>query len=301
MARKKKVKEIEVPVIEEEVLNELVEENNELVDENNEEILEENPIEIKDIEQKERPKFTIRPVKSFGKKINHQLVNEIVNNKEWLKQIAEMEYKVTSDDLLRSGALLMYQNVREITNEKDREIVEEMFLGGNEEILIQQGYDLFSSYVNTQEDMFYIFYEGEIVGNGRVFHVNKHCCDVNINVRGTPKIKASACNELIKFWGARHAKTLHNQGYKAAFAMTLIDKHAALIKKVAKREHDIILERLKLENPDRDVKELEARANKLSPGWKNVGAVLLRSYAGKIVKEHHWLYDLGQKFNEYIQ
>jgi len=288
-------------------IEEPIEENNQLIDEHNREIIEENQLideqqkeEAVIIEKKERPKFYIKPVKSFGKKINYQLVDEIANNREWLKQIAEMEYRVTSDDWLRRDALKMYPNIREIKNEKDREVVEDMFFCGNEEILLQFGYDLFAGYLKQEEDFFYIFYNNEIVGHGRVFHLDRLCCDVNINVRGSSKVKSSACNELIKYWGARYAKAIYNQGYKAAFCMTLTDKHANLPKKVAQKEYDIILNRLKLEDPSADAKGLEAKAGKLSPGWKHVGAVVLRSFAGKVVKETHWKYDLVQKFNEHI-
>lgn len=226
----------------------------------------------------DRGKYKIIPVKQMGI-IQKETVNKILKNPKLLYCIAEMEFRTVGDYFLKLALKDRFPNAREIKNEFDRAVNEELLLQSDKDC-IEIGTIVLLGFLESHYDVNYVFYNDELVGHFRTMqyvHAPINCnCDINL--RGSEIQKARTANVIIRFWEKHYAKMLYDNGFTNACSMTLTNKHAAVVKKMTRREKQLY--------------------NDKQAGWKFSGSTLSQFMNGKETKEYWWTYNLKRKFEE---
>lgn len=254
--------------------------------------------EVKPIvdEMPKKNKYFFRHLKKFGNKLNQTLLNELLNNQEYLSQIAELVIDSLDDDDLYNFVKPLYPNLEPITKPIDRELMLKMLYAGSQEYLANGGLGSLEYWLKEYLDIGFVRKNNdEIMGMYAVKHDNKLACAVIIMIRGGFKDRAKTAKEMVRYWGSTYAKMIHNQGYKYALSVTLTERNAALVQRVRKEE--LKLQTTKLKAGLTDV-EAEKKALKTYAGFHSTGSILPRPYEGRICWEKHWKYDLEAKFGK---
>lgn len=287
-------------------MNEFEEVEGEISKEEKEE-KEEQPLIFHDEQSEgEAPKgkdFIFKRLKEFGGKYNTAEIHKLINSEKYLLQIVELVVDSIEDNDLFDFVKPLYPNLRPIRTKLDRQVVIKMLLQGSSEYLVAAGKSLVSNWLdNASLGVIYKNNTDDLVGAFSAIHRNSLCCDILIHLRGeNDRERARVAAEMVAYWGSRYARQLWEQGYKYALAVTLNEKHAALVKNIRKKEYTIICNQLKETSGELSESELLAKAKELTPGFKNTGTIMARQFEGAQVWEFNWRYDLIQKFGEHIQ
>lgn len=241
--------------------------------------------------------ITIRKLRDAQQNINRTLYDELCKPL-MLHAISEIELTISDDDHVRDTALGRYDRVREIKNERDRELVLEMLLSDQVDYLAGYGKGWLDYFIKNNEEVYYVFDGSEIVGHFRTQRQSRFSVDIVIGYRGKERVRARAAMEMIHYWEKTFMETLYKQNYKAVTVFTLTEKHARVLHKIREREYNKIRTETLEKHADMPKQQLQKLIREGLAGFNYTGTRLLRPFNGEIVKEHIYRYDLSRHFEE---
>lgn len=286
----------------------------------------------------EKPKnYTFKWLKDFNGAINYPFLNQILNNESNLLEILKLQLDSLDDDDLiffckNKFPKILLKFPDGIICKQDRENIHFLIEVSNEVGVSETGQHILNIWNEDFANIILILDKNEsIVGVLSVKHANKLACYINIKLRPinptlieqplkrsvqrklqkknrplytvpvlVDKPRAKVAIEMVKYFGARYAKKIYDQGYKYILACTLdikssYNKPNMMPKQVLEKECKIISNKLRNEQSLASDK-IDSEAFKLSPGFHLKGTGLPRFHEGKIAFEENWQYNLGKKF-----
>lgn len=230
----------------------------------------------------------------FGGKVNLKDV-EVV--KKQAKTLAEIYFTSLDDDDLVDEAKRVYPNFRPIKNQNDRQVGERMLCDSNDEFLTEKGLAYLNALVNNSDCLDVLVEDEIVVGVLAVQHINKYCCQIEINFNRLPSEKQ--LDETANYWISSLAQSIQEQSYQHVFASACSRRANLIYQRIGDTEALLNLPNIVDEKWEKLTEEQKlTEAHRLKSGFYATGASCYRPYDGHKTKEQNWVYNYKKLINK---
>lgn len=230
----------------------------------------------------------------FGGKVNLQGVDVV---KKQAKTLAEIYFTSLDDDDLVDEAKRVYPNFRPIKNQNDRQVGERMLCDSNDEFLTEKGLAYLNALVNNSDKLDVLVEDGTVVGVIAVQHINKYCCQIEINFNRLPS--ETQLHETANYWISSLAQSIQEQSYQHVFASACSRRANLIYQRIGDTEALLNLPNIVDEKWEKLTEEQKlTEAHRLKSGFYATGASCYRPYDGHKTKEQNWVYNYKKLINK---
>lgn len=231
----------------------------------------------------------------FGGKVSLKDVEAV---KKQAKILAQIYFTSLDDDDLVEEAKRVYPNFRPIRNQNDRQVGERMLCDSNDEFLTAKGLAYLSGLINESSSLDILIDDEAVAGVIAVGHINKYCCQIEINYNRGPSEKQ--LEETAQYWISTLAGRIQQQDYQHVFAAACSRRANLIYQRIGDAEASLHLPSIPIEKDGQALTEEQrlTEAHKLKSGFYATGASCYRPYDGHKTKEQNWVYNYKKLINK---